>query len=155
MFLLPERNVPIPLSHDEVCKTGRLGRGCCKAMLQSSPGRWHGKERTAWGRRWEKGGLPYTHTAPGCCWGMGRRKVLPVCSWNKTVCCPFRLQPFLLSQIRRALEQTEGFHRQSSTIYKMEKKPKTSHFDQECWVEGEKIYVKKIGRSKLFVQALC
>lgn len=25
MFLLPERNVPIPLSHDEVCKRGGWG----------------------------------------------------------------------------------------------------------------------------------
>lgn len=71
------------------------------------------------------------------------------------VCCPLRLQPFLLSQFKRALEQTEGFHRQSSTTYKMEKKPKTSHIDQECWVEGGKVYVKRIGRSKLFFQALC
>lgn len=62
---------------------------------------------------------------------MGRR-VLAVCSRNTTVCCFFRLQPFLLSQFKRALKQTEGFHRQSNTIYKMEMKPKISHFDQEC-----------------------
>lgn len=74
---------------------------------------------------------------------------------NIRVCCPFRLQPFLLSQFKGALKETEGFHRQSSTIFKMEKKLKTSDFDQECWVEGRKIYVKRIGRSKLFFQGLC
>uniref|UniRef100_A0A8C0Z921 Uncharacterized protein n=1 Tax=Cyanistes caeruleus TaxID=156563 RepID=A0A8C0Z921_CYACU len=29
---------------------------------------------------------------------------------NTRVCCPFRLQPFLLSKFKRALKQTVGFH---------------------------------------------
>lgn len=135
-------------------KWGGWGGGCSKAMPQSSPGRSHGKEKTTWERRWKKGGLPSTQLL-GAAEGWGGGRCYLSAAGNTTVCCPFRLQPFLLSQFKGALKQTEGFHRQSRKICKMEKKPKTSHVDQECWVEGRKIHVKRVGGSKLYFQALC
>lgn len=159
MFLLPERNVPIPLSHDEVCKAGDWGGGCCKAC----PNLGGSMERR--GQPERRGGRnagSHTHSS----WVLLRDReeegvTLPAAG-NKTerVCCPPRLQPFLLHQFREPKNEPRGPNRESNTIYKMEKKPQhifsfqpgmLGWRGQKCMQRGQvgpnyffRLYVKQI-----------
>lgn len=100
-------------------QNGGLGRGCCKACPNHRLG--GPVERTTWERRWKKRRLPYAQllgATEGC---RGGRGYLPAAG-NKTE----RLLPFLLHQFKAAQEWTQGSHRQSNTIYKMERKTPTT-----------------------------
>lgn len=109
MFLLPEINVPIPLSHDEVCKMGDWGGGCCKACPNHHLGGC--MERKGQPER-GGGGNADSHTHSS--WVLVRDGeeegiTLPAAG-NKTerVCCPLRLQPFLLHQFRGPKTEPRG-----------------------------------------------
>lgn len=83
MFLLLERKLLIPLSHNEICKMGDWGGGCCKACpnhyLQGCTERRGQPERRGRKRR-----LPYTQFL-GATEGWGGGRCYPACSRKQKV----------------------------------------------------------------------
>lgn len=77
MFLLPQRKVPIPLSHDEVCKTGEGAAARTAPAIVAWEVPWKGEDNLR--EEVEEKTTP-VDTAPGCYGGVGRRKALPACS---------------------------------------------------------------------------
>lgn len=88
MFLLPERNVPIPLSQDEVCKAGDWGGGCCPNL----------------GGSMERRGQPERRDGRNAGSRAHSSWVLLRDGEEERVCCPPRLQPLPTAPVQRAQE---------------------------------------------------
>ena len=160
MFLLPGTNIPTPLSRDEACKTGDWGGGCGKACPRRRRG--GPRERRGHLRGGGRSADCPAHSARLCRRTRGgRRSPARSAEPSRTegVRCPLRLQPFLPRRFGGPRNEPRGPNGKVTLFTGWEKKQKQnshySHFDQECWVAREKMYVKRIGRSKLFFQALC